>query len=103
MAHPFGLKTSCSWIIVAIQWNKYDKLTFNLDHLKGAGQVTKTVTKLVPEIGMVEMQEYIYLKNSMITVKWKGWWWRRGGFPYPISSWTPNYGFKVLELLVSFS
>ena len=32
------LETSCSWIIVAIRWNWYDKLTFNLDHLKGAGQ-----------------------------------------------------------------
>ena len=34
----FELESSCSWIIVAIQWNKYDKLTFNLDHFKGAGQ-----------------------------------------------------------------
>ena len=34
----FELESSCSWIIAAIQWNKYDKLTFNLDHFKGAGQ-----------------------------------------------------------------
>jgi len=25
-APPAGLENSCSWIIAAIQWNKYDKL-----------------------------------------------------------------------------
>ena len=37
-APPAGHETSCSWIVAAIQKNKYNKLTFNLDNLMGAGQ-----------------------------------------------------------------
>ena len=37
-ALPAGLKNFCSSIIVASGSNYYDKLTFNLDHLMGAGQ-----------------------------------------------------------------
>jgi len=37
------LENSCSWIIVSIGSKYYDKLTFNLDHLKGAGQLLKVI------------------------------------------------------------
>ena len=61
----FELESSCSWIIAAIQWNKYDKLTFNLDHLRGAGQIITFNT----EISMKTDNESIQVRRDF-RVKW---------------------------------
>ena len=57
----FELESSCSWIIAAIQWNKYDKLTFNLDHFKGAGQSLTSELVISSLFSFFEVPYFLYL------------------------------------------